>query len=66
MNRTQLLSMLSKACKKAGGQKAWAEANGLSGAYICDVLNERRGIGESILKALGYQKIVLYRKVRAA
>lgn len=63
MNSEQLRNILSLACKKAGGQKAWAAANDLSQGYVCDVLLKRRGIGESIATALGYQQVVTYRKV---
>lgn len=52
---------LAAACKKAGSQKAWAEAHGLSAAYVCDVLSARREPGQSILDALGLVRIVRYR-----
>jgi hypothetical protein len=52
---------LTAACKKAGSQKAFCEAHGLSAAYVCDVLHSRREPGQSILDALGLVKIVRYR-----
>jgi hypothetical protein len=52
---------LAAACKSAGSQKAFAEKNNLSPAYVCDVLNSRREPGQSILDALGLVRIVRYR-----
>ena len=55
---------LTRACAAAGGQKAWAEKNGVSAAYISDVLNARREPGEAILRGLGLRKIVRYVEAR--
>jgi hypothetical protein len=57
---------LRAACRLAGGQKAWAEAHGISPQYVCDVLNARRDPGDSILGALGLRKVVRYVEVRAS
>ena len=51
---------LYAACKAAGSQKAWADTNGLSPQYVCDVLQGRREPGDSILSALGLKKVVTY------
>ena len=45
-----------------GQQEAWARANGVKPPVLSDVLNGRRDPGKSILKALGYERVVLYRK----
>lgn len=55
-------SLLREACDEAGSQKAWAESHGLSGSYVTDVLQGRRDPGQSILEALGYERLVGYRK----
>lgn len=52
---------LMTACKNAGGQKAWSEANGVSPAYVSDVLHSRREPGPALLEALGLVRIVRYR-----
>lgn len=52
---------LTAACKKAGGQKAWAEQHSVSPAYVSDVVNSRREPGQSILDALGLVRVVRYR-----
>lgn len=56
---------LRTACRVAGGQQAWAQQNGVSPAYVCDVLNARRDPGDSILRALGLRKIVRYVEARS-
>lgn len=58
----RVLHDLRKACADAGSQSAWAEANEVSPAYVSDVLNRRRDLADSILSALGYERVVLYRK----
>ena len=43
-------------------QGAWAETHKIAASYLSDVLNGRRDPGKSILKALGYERVVLYRR----
>lgn len=57
---------LRAACRAAGGQQAWAQQNGVSPAYVCDVLNARRDPGDSILRALGLRKVVRYVETRSS
>lgn len=52
--------MLREACETAGSQKAWAAANGVSTAYVSDVLAGRRDPGEGIAKAFGLKPITVY------
>lgn len=56
---------LRAACRAAGGQQAWAQQNGVSPAYVSDVLNARRDPGDSILTALGLRKVVRYVEARS-
>lgn len=56
---------LRAACRAAGGQQVWAQQNGVSPAYVSDVLNARREPGDSILTALGLRKVVRYVKTRS-
>lgn len=44
-------------------QKALAQAIGVSGQYLSDVLRGKREPGEAVLRFLGYEKIVGYRYV---
>lgn len=54
---------LAAACKKAGGQKAFAEAHGISHGYVNDVMNGRRDAGDLVLSALGMVRVVRYKKL---
>ena len=47
-----------------GSQKAVAKHLGVSEMYLCDVLKYRREPGEKILKPLGYEKVIRYRKIK--
>lgn len=54
---------LRLACKKAGSQSAWADSHGVSAAYVCDVLFERRAPGPALLSALKLERAMMYREV---
>lgn len=58
----RVLSDLRKACNAAGSQAAWAEANDVSPALVSDALSGRRDLMPAVLSALGYERVVLYRK----
>jgi len=45
-------------------QAACAKALGISGAYLSDILQLRRDPGPSVLKALGFERRVVYVKKR--
>ena len=67
MTRDQVMKTLRQSCKKAGSQAAWAKAHNLSPAYVADTLAGNRGsgiVGDGILKALGLERVVTYRKVK--
>lgn len=68
MDLLDVCRMLRAECAKAGSQKAWAEAHGMSPAYVCDVLRARREPGDAILAALGLVKVTKYapRRIRSA
>lgn len=58
----RVLHELRKACEAVGSQIAWANEHKVSAAYLSDVLNKRRDPGGSLLDALGYERVTLYRK----
>lgn len=60
----ELVKILRAECKSAGSQRNWALGYKLSPAYICDVLQGRREPGYSILRAMGYRRIVGYEKIK--
>ena len=51
MTADEVREILRRACKKAGGMRAWARAHGVSVAYVSDVLLGRREPGPSICAA---------------
>lgn len=40
-----------------------AKALGVSGAFICDVIHQRRAVTEKLAHAMGYERVVLFRKL---
>ncbi len=66
MDALDLCRLLRQRCREAGGQRAWAAANGVSEQYVSDVLNARREPGETMLRALGLRKVVRYAETRSA
>ena len=58
-----VMRMLKKLIAASGSQKNWAEANGISAAYVSDVLKRRADPGPLLLKVLGLERVVSYRKV---
>lgn len=53
---------LRRACAAAGGQSAFARANGVSAQYVGDVLAGKRRPGPGICAALGYVRLVRFHK----
>jgi hypothetical protein len=64
IDETKMIDILKQEVAKVGSQKAWALANGLSQAYVCDVLNGSRGVGDGIAKALGYEICRMFKKTK--
>jgi len=64
MTLQQVVALLRRECKKAGSQAAWAQAHGVTGAYVSDVLQGRRGPGAGILAPLGLEKVETYRRIK--
>lgn len=66
MNQVAVIDLLRRQCTRAGSQASFAAQNKLSPPYLNDVLSGRREPGPAILKALGMEKIVSYRKISGA
>lgn len=62
LTQKELLKELHKAVKEAGTQKQWAEQNGISAAYLNDILKGKRAISEKMAKKLGYVPVMAFRK----
>lgn len=54
--------LLKHQCEAAGSQANWAREHRISAAYLNDVLEGRRGIGPAIMRRMGLQKVVMYRR----
>ncbi|NKE43399.1 helix-turn-helix domain-containing protein [Roseomonas frigidaquae] len=63
LRTAQVYALLQDACTAAGGQKAWAEAHGLSAQHVNDVLATRREISDRVLAAIGLRRVVRYAQV---
>lgn len=55
--------MVRMGIQVVGSQKAYAVKVGISESYLSDVLNERREISPRILKHLGLERVVNYRRI---
>lgn len=60
LNKADVVKMVAAACDRAGGQRVWASENGLSPAYVTDVLKGRRDPADSICRALGLERRVIF------
>ena len=65
LNEEQVRKRLQAAIDKAGSQRAWAKAHGLSAPFVNDVLRGNRQISDRICDALGLERIVTYRIIFA-
>ncbi len=54
---------LKQACNAAGGQSKWAKTHGFSAALVSEMVRGTRNISERAAKALGLQRIVIYREI---
>jgi hypothetical protein len=49
--------------RNAGSGKAFAEALGLSPTFVSDVATARRPVSDRVANALGFEKVVGYRRI---
>lgn len=65
MNEAAVLAILKKRVAALGStQASVAAALAISPAYLCDVMQGRRGLSDKVLKKLGIERVVTYRKAR--
>lgn len=60
MTEDQVYQLLLEQIKRAGGQRAFAQALGVTPSYINDVVNKRRLMSDRILAAIGIERQVTY------
>lgn len=63
LREVDVFGELNRACREAGGQKAWALAHGIAPQHLNDVLSARREISDRILAALGFARVTRYARV---
>lgn len=61
LTESQVIERLRAACVAAGGQAAFAKANGMTASYVGDVLQGKRAPAERILAAIGIERLIVYR-----
>jgi len=62
LSEYDMRQLLFKACKQAGSQRAWAEANHLGQSFVSDVLAMKRPVSEEIAAALGYRRLIKFQR----
>lgn len=55
-----LIEELRRRCQESGSQKAWAKANGISAAYVNDVIQGRREVSDNFAALLGFERRVVF------
>ncbi len=65
IDRDHLIELIRLAITVAGNQRKLAHQWDVSPSYITDLLGGMRDPGPKILDALGYERVVLYRKKEA-
>ena len=63
MTEDDVHQLITSLCDTAGSQAAWAKQHKMSPAYVSDVINRRRGLSKRMLKTLGIERIITYRKI---
>ena len=62
ITQAELIALLREQAP-IGKQEQWANDHDVQPSYLSDVLRGRRDPGKSIQKALGYERVVMYRKI---
>lgn len=64
MNAAAVRRALQRAIDQEGTAAAWCKKHDIARGYVSDVLSERQEPTGKILAALGFERIVSYRKIR--
>jgi transcriptional regulator with XRE-family HTH domain len=64
MTEHDVVALLRRRCEAPESQASFARAAGVSQQYVNDVLKRDKAPGEAILRALGLERVVTYRRVR--
>jgi hypothetical protein len=63
LTEAEVRALLAAAVASAGGQRRFAEQHGFTAGYINDVLRGNRNLSDRILRAIGVERIVVYRAI---
>jgi transcriptional regulator with XRE-family HTH domain len=66
ISRDRMIRQIEFIVRHHGTQQAAAKALGVSGVYLSDVRRGRREIGQKLLAALGYRRVVMYARLPIA
>lgn len=63
MTEDELINLLRRHCAPWGARKEFAKQAGVSAAFLSQVIAEHRRLPESLVKALGYRRVVTYERI---
>lgn len=63
MTRAEVLKIIDREAKLAGSQRALARRLGVSSSLLNDVILGTRSLSETILRPLGIEEVVSYRRI---
>lgn len=63
ITEAEFLGLIHVKLHIAGSQKLLADLWGISESYLSDVLTGRRQPGEKICRAMGYERVTMYREI---
>ncbi len=61
LDNAGMVTVLNRYAEFKGGQKAAADMLGITPQYLCDILQGRRDVSETVAGKLGYGREVVYR-----
>ena len=64
MNADDVRRALQRAIDQEGTAAAWCKKHEIARGYVSDVLSVRQEPGDAILKALGIERIITYRRIK--
>lgn len=62
LTEVEFAEAVKEFARRCGSEKAAAEELGVSWAYVHNVITQRRKPGPKFYKAMGYERIIFYRR----
>lgn len=63
ITQREAVELISKLVETMGSQESVARFLDISNQYLNDILRERRSVSENVAKKLGYERVVIYKKL---